>query len=118
MDNKPSSLCLTNGVMTGTTSIVGDTIKTGNCCRWSFQAEWTGNPTGTLVVQGSLQIGVGSIPVPTWTNIPFTLTPGNPAGTASSAIIDVLTACEYIRVQYTNTTGTGTLNVRSSAKSS
>jgi hypothetical protein len=75
---------------------------------------WTGTPTGTFAVQVSADYQQSSQGVVTnvgkWT--PLTLSPAIAAsGSADNAYIDITqTSAPFIRVVYTKTGGTGTLN--------
>lgn len=73
-----------------------------------MQFVWIGSPVGTLAVQVSLdQIN--------WSSIPTTAFSGTypvPGTTTSPGYLDMaLLSAAYIRVVYTKTSGTGTLNV-------
>lgn len=75
----------------------------------SVQLVWTGTPTGTFYVDGSLDKA-------TWTAL--SLSPSAAAaGAASSILIDLnQLSFPYIRVRYVRTSGTGTLNAYISGK--
>lgn len=81
---------------------------------------WTGSPTGTFAVQGSLdhqQDALGNI-ITAGNWIALGLSP-NPAatGSAGSTLIDLnQLSFPYIRVVYTKTSGTGTLNAKIGGK--
>ena len=69
----------------------------------SYEAAWTGAPVGTLVVQGS-HTGTN------WNTI-ISASPA-PAGTSSSQLFDLnQLSFPLVRVLYTKSSGTGTLNV-------
>lgn len=78
-----------------------------------FQLVWTGTPTGTFSIQGSLthqQDSLGNVSnVGTWDNI--SLSPAPVAvGSAGDILIDMnQLSFPWIRVVYTKTSGTGTL---------
>lgn len=74
-----------------------------------FQCNFTGSPTGTFSVQGSVDNS-------TWTALALTTSPAA-SGSASTVLIDVnQTACPYVRCVYTFTSGTGSLDIWVSGK--
>lgn len=79
---------------------------------YSFQ--WTGSPTGTFTVQISndyAQYPDGSVKTAgNWVTLP--LTPSNPtaSGSGDIASVDVVTSANSIRLVYTRSSGSGTLN--------
>jgi hypothetical protein len=117
-------LAPTTNNMTGTSSLTStpmnwDTIRGG-----SIQAVWTGSPVGSFVIQGSLNYSQnpnGSANNPgTWNTVPsgtFLGTLTAPAGSAGSALVDCqFTGIPWIRVVYTNSSGTGTLTLYGAGK--
>lgn len=75
----------------------------------TFHAEWTGTPTGTITVLGSLDgvnyrtfgVSVGS----------------QPSGTVSGVLIPLFGhGMKWLELQYTNQTGSGTLTVTAMGK--
>jgi len=85
-----------------------------------FQVIWTGTPTGSFDVQGSMDYALGSgstvLNAGTWTSIPLSGLV-NPAGSASNIPISITEfPFPYIRLVYTRVSGTGTLNAYISAK--
>lgn len=82
-----------------------------------LQFNWTGNPTGTVDVQGSIDFSPGltqnggrpDVPnAGTWTSI--TLSPSPSVSGSSSILIDMNNlSFSNIRAVYTNTSGSGTL---------
>ena len=90
-------------------SIDGEKIDIFGMDRVGFQLAWTGTPTGTFGIDVSND---GE----TW--IALTLdTSVVAAGAADEAFIDAETAARWIRLNYARTSGTGTLNVHTTAKS-
>lgn len=93
----------------------------------SVELNWTGTPTGTFVLQGSntvIPIGQqqdGTPSAVTWQTLPSSLfsTVTNPAGSAAGEMIQSIVplSFRYFRVQYTNSSGTGTLDSWAAAKS-
>ena len=77
--------------------------------RVGYQIDWTGTPTGDFTVEVSNDED-------TW--VELTLSTAIAAGgSADSAFIDVETAAKFVRLKYTRSSGTGTLNVHITAKS-
>lgn len=93
---------ITNGSMAGNlTSAVTDIRYLDDVC---YQIVWTGTPTGTFQVQGSLdQV--------TWNTLSLTPAPAA-TGSAGNYLVDLEgLSFPYIRTTYTFTSGTGTLNI-------
>ena len=100
---------MASGVMTGTNVIHSTALDTGNLTHVAFEATWTGDPSGTFAVEGSLQ-GAN------WTD----LEAGIDAVTTASGVrlvnlSDV--AFRYARLSYTNSAGNGVMTVAGEAKS-
>lgn len=80
-----------------------------------YQAQWTGTPTGTFSVQGSLDyqqaVGGSVISAGTWVALPLSAAV-TAAGSADQAEFD-LNGIPYpwIRLVYTASSGSGTLDV-------
>lgn len=80
-----------------------------HCDRVGYQLSWTGAPVGVFGVDVSND-------AVTW--IALTLsTPVSGGGAPEDAFIDVETAAKYVRLTYTRTSGTGTLQAKLTAKS-
>jgi hypothetical protein len=90
-------------------SVTGPSTNIMNTDRVGFQIVWTGSPTGDFTVEISND-------ATTWTEMTLS-TPVAAAGSADNAFIDCESAAKYIRLVYTRTSGTGTLNVHITAKS-
>jgi hypothetical protein len=92
----------------------------------SYDLSWTGTPVGTFQVQVSNTYVPNPTPGGTalnagnWTTLPpssFTGTYPVPAGTANNGFLDVVgTEAAWVRLQYTATSGAGTLTVLAAAK--
>ena len=68
-----------------------------------LELQWTGTPTGTITIYGSVS-GTNFYPLPS-------LSVNSPAGSADGTLVDLTyTGVMYVYVQYTRTSGTGTLN--------
>lgn len=103
---------ITNGSMAG--NITSAVVEIKNQDNIGIQMIWTGAPVGTFAVQVSMTFqedSFGNVTNPgTWTSIP--LTPAiTAAGSGDNAYIDLnQLSAPYVRVVYTRTSGTGTLN--------
>jgi hypothetical protein len=76
---------------------------------FTFQCVWTGTPTGTIAILGSLD-GTN------FDNLSASV-PGNPAGSAGHTSIPiVLSGMRWLELQYTKTSGSGTLSVKGMGK--
>lgn len=85
----------------------------------SIQAIWTGSPVGNLSLQTSLNPATAqngaSIPEADWTDYTDSSTAaGGAAGNVTWRVTDV--GDRWMRVVYTRTSGTGTVNIRFNAK--
>jgi hypothetical protein len=100
-------LIVTNGAMAGT--ITSSTANIGGYDNVAIQLTWTGTPVGTFAIQASLD-------ATNW--VALTLgTTVSVAGAADTALIEITMApYPYLRVVYTATSGTGTLNAYLCAK--
>ncbi len=77
-----------------------------------IQCVWTGTPTGTMVVQVSLDpTNLG------WETVSFSPTPDQPAGADGTNYFSLnQTGAAYIRLVYTRVSGTGSLSAKIAAK--
>lgn len=82
---------------------------------YSVQAVFTGSPVGSIELQGSNDVETSSANPPSnWTTITDSITAVTEAG---SYLINVeFPAYSWVRLVYTFTSGTGTLNARINAK--
>jgi hypothetical protein len=111
---------IASGAMTGTSVITSPAVRIARHDNVSIQCAWTGTPAGSFAVQASLdyqQNPDGSVAnAGTWTNITLPSTP-SASGSAGSVVLDLnQLSFPWVRVQYTNTSGSGTLNCYLSAK--
>lgn len=109
--------------MSGTNTITSAVTNVVYKDSVAIQLNWTGDPVGTFTVQGCLDYvpsnpqGGGTPNSGTWDDIPLTGIPAA-AGVADTIIINMQqVAWPYIRVIYTNISGSGTLNGYISGKS-
>lgn len=101
---------ITNGVMTGTSTITSATQSINKMDNVGLQVEWTGSAVGTISV-------LCSIDNTTFNALTFSPLLTQPAGTAGSYLIDLnQVPFPYIQVQYVNASSTGVLNVWMSSK--
>jgi len=110
---------VTNGDMSGNITSLPTNIEQISMA--SYDISWTGVPVGTFQVQVSNSYvpsaAPGNLPNNSgnWTTIPAADFQGNypvPAGSASNGALDVsITGFTWVRLVYTSTSGTGTLNV-------
>jgi hypothetical protein len=117
---KPVAL-VSAGDMSG--NITSDAINIQFLDSVSMQLAFTGNPTGTFAVQGSLDYYASpadpdAVLVPgTWTSLTLSPVPVA-AGSADNILIDMYgLSFPYIRLVYTSTSGSGTLTANVSGKS-
>lgn len=110
----------TNGVMTGTTVLTSPAVHILNLDNVYVQLDFTGTPTGTFAVQVSgdhTQDQEGNVLVPGhWVTLTLSPSPAA-AGAANDIGIDLnQLGAPYLRVVYTNASGTGVLNAFVSGK--
>lgn len=110
-------MLIENGVMTGT-DVLSGVFFLGDAKNYSVHAEWTGTPTGTLKLQGSGKYPQGLVSgntLPPFVDSDFVdITDATAAtgGAAGEQLFDVEDASyAWVKVVYTNTSGTGVLNV-------
>ncbi len=116
-----NDLIISAGSMTSTDVINSDPFWVGHAMGYAIQAVWTGTPTGTIKIQVSIdpqEPTVGNSGEPTVTNwedlasSSYSIT-----GSAGTYMWNVTSAYyRWVRVVYTNASGTGTLNVRFNTK--
>lgn len=100
--------------MTGTTVITSHVMDFRLLRAGSIQCIWTGTPNGAFSLQGSLDYqldpGGNVLKAGTWDDLGVTL--GAAAGSAGSDLLDIaVTGIPWLRIQYTNTSSTGTLTI-------
>ena len=77
--------------------------------RPSYEIAWTGTPTGTFSVEVS---HTGN----NWSEVSLS-SPITAAGSADSAFVDIESGAKYVRLKYTASSGSGTLNAWVASKS-
>jgi len=98
------------GSMTGTSVIHSSVTDVRNLDNIGLQVNWTGTPTGTLIVEGSND---GT----TFYALTFSPSLAQPSGSASGYLISLNQfPWIYCRVSYTNSSGSGNLFVTLAAK--
>jgi hypothetical protein len=80
-----------------------------------IQMIFTGTPTGTFSIQGSLNYDPNILGSGTWTALSVVPAPAA-AGVAGDILVELATAIPYIRVVYTRGAGAGSLDVYLSGK--
>lgn len=108
---------LVNASMTGTTVVNSNPIPLDQIYGFALQAYWTGTPVGTFKLQGSCdapgkttQTSNGGPDIVTnWSDIANSTTTA--AGSSGNFVWN-FNGCffRYVRLVYTNASGTGTLN--------
>lgn len=96
---------LLNGVaMTSTTTFHSDPLPVMNVDNIGIELSWTGTPTGTFSIEASnSQLA--------WITLTFNTALTQPAGSANSIGLDINQfPFYYIRITYTNASGTGAAN--------
>ncbi len=114
---------LSGAAMTGTAVVTSNPIPLDQIYGFAIQAYWTGTSTGTLKLQASCDAPVrttqtsngGPDVVTNWTDIANSSTPVISGG---GNFIWNFTGCfyRYVRLVYTNATGTGSLSAEISEK--
>lgn len=106
-------------VMTGTSTIISSAQPLANFDNVGIEITWTGTPTGTLSILGSVsaiaQFNIGSIlkKVSAINYYALTFNPAlaQPTGSAGGYLIDLSQfPFPFMKVQYVNATGSGVLN--------
>jgi hypothetical protein len=104
---------VTNGNMSIT--IISSIINLNEVASYSVQAVYTGTPAGSIKLQGSNDIMTSSGNPPTnWTDITDSV---SDISTAGSYLINVeIPTYSWVRLVYSPTGGSGTLNARVNTK--
>lgn len=108
--NTDANAPMTRGVAVSSTNVYYSGLISGSV-ELSLQLAWTGDPTGTIVIQGSNKQEPDVTSDDDWFDITPTDAPDNPAGSAadtSATVNDV--NCKFKRVKYTNASGSGVLS--------
>lgn len=102
-----------DGVMTGTTTVVSAAINMINVDNAGIEIAWTGTPTGTLSVQGSVSAAIDQPSVTVaWNDLTFNPAITQPAGSAGGYLINLNQfPFPYLRFKYVNASGVGVLSV-------
>jgi hypothetical protein len=107
---------ITNGSMTGTSTITSQVTEIRGFDNVSYEADFSGTPTGTFSVQVSNSYD--PITNPNAVFIPLVLSP-TPVASGSSGVVGIdinQSGFKYIKIVYTNISGTGTLQAYISGK--
>lgn len=98
------TLVITNGVMTGTSVVTSSPMDISSYQSFSFQAVWSGLAVGVFVVLVSND-GV------TYNDLGASISPQPDGVNTSSMILCYGVPAKWAKLQYTNASSTGTLNV-------
>lgn len=116
---RPQKVIINGDMSSDVTSLVTN-INMISCIGYTIS--WTGTPTGTFSVEVSQDyvapVGVQDEPLNagTWVAVNLSV-PVVASGTPDTAFIDVdITGAAYVRLKYTRTSGTGTLNATIAGK--
>lgn len=104
---------ITAGVMTGTSVINSSEIDVSGSNKVAIEISFTGTPNGTFQVQGAVRVTTAGLATPGGTNFQnITLSSAPTAtGAAGSHLIQLSDlAVTKLRLQYTNSSSTGTLD--------
>jgi len=107
-----------NATMTGTAVLTSAPVTLDQIYGFAIQAFWTGTPTGTLKLQVSCDAPVGT--TQTSNGGPDSITNWTDLASSSQAVGGINSYVwningsfyRYVRVVYTNATGTGSLNAQ------
>lgn len=101
-----------NGIMTGTSTLISVAQTLVNFDNAGLEVTWTGTPTGTISVLGSVSAAFPSVAVPTFYSLTFNPPLSQPIGAAGGYLIDLNQfPFPFLEVEYVNISGSGTLNV-------
>lgn len=109
-----NEILIAAGVMTGTTVITSGWVSCLDFQQLSFQAQWTGTPTGafSFEVTNDLDPAVKTVAGATVLTPPASFSAGNPAGALGSFGFEFSPLpYRWVRIKYTNASGAGSLNV-------
>lgn len=104
-----------NGAMTGTTTVTSAPQNISNFDNIALEISWTGTPTGTINILGSISESFPQAVQAGLANYyPLTFSPAltSPVGSADAYLVYMNEIpYPYIEVQYVNVSGSGVLNV-------
>lgn len=110
-------------VMDSTGTSVSDNIKLLQVDKVAVQVVWTGNPTGAFILEASCDEGAGDTnaladithPIVNWSEISNSSV--SCSGAAGNTMYNISDAgYKWLRVSYTNVSGTGAFGVRVNTK--
>lgn len=105
--------------MSGTNTINSEATNITNVDNIGFLISWTGTPTGIISIQCAIENPplLGQVDQRTWIALTFDPALAQPAGSAGSYLVNVNQApFTWIRVSYTNSSGSGVLTAKIMAK--
>jgi len=101
-----------NGVMTGTSTILSVPQNIQNLDNVGLEITWTGTPTGTISILGSVSAIIPQAAAVNYYALTFSPPLNQPSGAAGGYLIDLNQfPFPSMQVEYVNSSGTGTLNV-------
>ncbi len=107
---------LVNGTMTGTSVLTSEITEIRGFDNISYEADFTGTPTGTFSVQVSNSYDPITNPNAVFVILPLSPTP---VASGSSGVVGIdinQSGFKWIKLVYTNASGSGTLNAYVSGK--
>lgn len=108
-----SKQIIVDGSMTGTATVNSDEIDVSGSDKVAIEASWTGSPNGAFTVQGAVRLTTTGASAGAGTNFQNITLSSSPTATGSpgSHLINLADmGFSKIRLQYVNTSGSGTLN--------
>ncbi len=110
---------MVNQAVSSTTAYTSDTLHILNLDNINLQIDYTGTPNGLFLVQVStdhVEDQEGNVLVEGfWVSLPIGTIPAS--GSADQIIIDInQISAPWMRIKYTNSSGSGTMNMFASGK--
>lgn len=100
-----------SGSMTGTATLTSVAQNLQNFDNIGLEITWTGTPTGTISILGSVSAAFPAASTVSYYALSFNPGLTQPAGSAGGYLIDLNQfPFPYMKVQYVNSSSTGTLN--------
>jgi hypothetical protein len=101
-----------NGVMTSTNTLISAAQNLQNFDNNGLEVTWTGTPTGSLAILGSVSAVIPQAAAINYYSLTFNPALDQPAGAPGGYLIDLNNfPFPYMQFQYTNMSGNGVLNV-------
>ena len=101
-----------NGVMTGTSTILSTPQNLVNLDNIGLEVTWTGTPSGTISVLGSVSAAFPIVAGPNYYALTFDPPLEQPAVSSGGYLIDLRQfPFPFMAIEYVNSSGSGVLNV-------